>query len=389
VNHCWVFDPAHRPARLEMRTEASGQPVGEVPLADPPLDELRAALREFPFGSEVTALVAECYAPGETMGRAFGKLLGRLTERYGLLQIDPMSPAIRALAAPAIRTALEEAPELTAQILARNQELIAAGYHAQVHVEESTSFVFLLENGRRLTLRRNGREYVSNGRRFSTEELIDRAAQLSPNALLRPVVQDSILPTVAYVGGPAELAYLAQSEVIYRRVLDRMPVPLNRSGFTLLDQRSRTLMDRYRLTLGDFFHGDQALRERLSLALIPPQLAGTIDGAKADAAKALARIASALEEFDGTLAKASEKSRKKIEYQLDKMEKKVAREILARDKRAGEHASYLNGLIYPHRHLQERLYSILPFLARHGFELVDRIYDNIRLDCPDHQLLVI
>jgi bacillithiol biosynthesis cysteine-adding enzyme BshC len=389
VNHCWLFDSVHQPAKLEMRTAASGQPVGEVPLAEPPVAELREVLRGFPFGEEVSGLVAECYVPGATMGQAFGRLLGRLTERYGLLQVDPMAPAVRALAAPAIRSALESAPELTAQVLERNRELIDAGYHAQVHVEESTSFVFLLENGRRLTLRRNGREYVTNGRRFTTEELMSRAAELSPNALLRPVVQDSIMPTVAYVGGPAELAYLAQAEVIYRRVLGRMPVPLNRAGFTLLDQRSRKLMEHYRLQLNDFFHGEQALRERLALALIPPDLAATIGGAKTDAIQALERIAGALRDFDLTLVKASARSRQKIAYQLDKMERKVAREILARDGRAGEHAAYLNGLIYPHRHLQERLYSILPFLARHGLELIDQIYDNIRLDCPDHQLLVI
>jgi bacillithiol synthase len=216
-----------------------------------------------------------------------------------------------------------------------------------------------------------------------------RADQLSPNALLRPVVQDSILPTVAYIGGPAELAYLAQAEVIYRKVLGRMPVPLNRAGFTLLDERSRKLMDRYKLTLADFFQGEQALRERLSLALIPPDLAGKIGSTKADTMQALDRLTQGLEAFDGNLAKLTRKSRRKIEYQLSKIEKKTAREILARESTATAHVGYLYGLIYPHRHLQERLYSILPFLAQHGFELIDTIYDNVRLDCPDHQLLVI
>src|SRR5204863_6618197 len=137
-----------------------------------------------------------------------------------------------------------------------------AGYHAQVHVEDHTSLVFLLEGGRRIALKRRGTEYAVNGRRFSTEELIGRAAHLSPNALLRPVVQDTMLPTVAYIGGPAELAYLAQSEVIYRRVLGRMPVAVPRSGFTLFDPRSAKLMQRYRLHLPDFFPGDEPLRER-------------------------------------------------------------------------------------------------------------------------------
>ena len=389
VNHCWIFDAQHRPAKLEMRVAASGQPVGEVLLADPPVAELAKTFQDFPFGGEISSLVSECYATGAHMGQAFGALLGRLLARFGLLQVDPMSPAVRELAAPAIRSALESAPELSARVLERNRELISAGYHAQVHVEDSTSFVFLLENGRRLTLRRHGREYTSNGRRFSTEELMDRGASLSPNALLRPVVQDSILPTVAYVGGPAELAYLAQAEVIYRQVLGRMPVALNRAGFTLLDQRSRKLMERYHLRLNDFFHGEQALKERLALELIPEGLTRTMQESGAEATEALARSMEGLRRFDVTLAKAAERSQKKIAYQLDKMQKKVAREMMARDARAAGHTAYLYGLIYPDRHLQERLYSILPFLARHGLGLIDQIFENVHLDCPEHQLLVI
>jgi bacillithiol biosynthesis cysteine-adding enzyme BshC len=360
-----------------------------VPLASPPIEELRKCLAEFPFGDEVTALVNECYATGRTMGQAFSALVRRLLDRFGLLHLDPMSPGVRELAAPAIRTALEAAPELSAAVMERNKALAAAGYHAQVHVEEGTSFVFLLENGRRVTLRRQGREYVAGGRRFTTEELMARAASLSPNALLRPVVQDSILPTAAYVGGPAELAYLAQAEVIYRKVLGRMPVPLNRAGFTLIDERSRKLMERYKLTLADFFQGEQALRERMSMTLIPPRLGGTIESTKAETLHALERLTAGLEAFDPNLAKLTRKSREKIKYQLSKIEKKTAREILGRETTASAHVRYLYGLIYPHRHLQERLYSILPFLAKHGFDLIDTIYENVRLECPDHQLLVI
>src|SRR6185503_7632417 len=170
--------------------------------------------------------------------------------------------AFRTLAAPALRAAVEAAPALTADILARNRELAAAGYHAQVHMEEHTSLVFLLENDKRLALRRQGSDYFQNGRRIPAAELKERADSLSPNAILRPVVQDSMLPTVAYIGGPAETAYLAQSEVIYRTILNRMPVAAPRAGFTVLDRRSEKLMDRYGLSLQSFFQGEEALRER-------------------------------------------------------------------------------------------------------------------------------
>jgi bacillithiol biosynthesis cysteine-adding enzyme BshC len=300
-----------------------------------------------------------------------------------------MQPEIRALAAPLIRKALDAAPDLTNGILERNRELESAGYHAQVHVEPHTSLVFLLENGRRLTLRRNGSDYQINGRILTSSELNDRAEHLSPNALLRPVVQDCILPTVAYVGGPAELAYLAQSEVIYRQLLGRMPVPVHRAGFTLLDQRGAKLLQRYGLSLTDVLHPQAELRERIGRRLTPPGLASALEGARASVLDATEALQREMANFDPGLAAALEKSRRKIEYQISKMERKTSREMLQRDERAAHHAAYLHHLLFPEKHLQERLYSIIPFLAQHGLDLVARLYENVHLDCSDHQLLVV
>jgi bacillithiol biosynthesis cysteine-adding enzyme BshC len=390
VNHGWVFDAEHRLVKLEIDgSPASSQPVGQFVLTAPPTAELRRALGGLPFGDEVSALVEEAYRPGRTLGEGFSALLKRLLAQYGLLHLDPISPAMRELAAPAIRTALSQAPELTAALLERNRELTAAGYHAQVHVEDHTSLVFLLENGRRHTLRRHGRDYQLNGRHFTTEELMDRAADLSPNALLRPVVQDSMLPTLAYIGGPAELAYLAQSAVIYRSILGRMPAALPRSGFTLLDQRGRKLMARYGLTLADCERGEDFLRERMAAQLIPPALGETLTRTKATVEEAADRLGRELAGFDASLAAALDKSRKKMVYQIAKMERKIGRETMARDARVARDAAYLSNLVYPQRHLQERLYSILPFLAEHGMGLIDELYGCLSLGCPDHQLAVV
>jgi len=389
VNHVWVFDVDHHPTKLELQRSTAAQPVGDVPLAAPPVSQLRAILRGLPFGEEVADLTEETYRGGSTMGRSFGELLRRLLARYDILQVDPLLPAFRELAAPAMRAAMEAAPDLSAAVLARNEQLAAAGYHAQVHVEEHTSFAFLLENGKRLGLRRHGAEYVLNGRRFATEELMDLAVSLSPNALLRPVVQDFVLPTAASILGPAELAYLAQSEVIYRRILGRMPVPVPRASFTIVDQHSRKLMDRYGLELGDFFQGEDAIRSRIARQLVPPALASVMRDASDTVDQTVDRVRNALIGFDPTLAQTLDRSARKIRYQLGKVEGKTGREAMRRDARAARDAASLDGLLYPERHLQERLYSILPFLAKHGFELVDQIYEAIQLDCPDHRMLVV
>jgi bacillithiol biosynthesis cysteine-adding enzyme BshC len=387
VSHIWAFNSDNRPAKLEVPHMAGAQPVGGVALADPPVNALRDAMAGLPFADEAATLVEESYRPGGSMGEGFSALLRHLLSGFDLLQVDPMLPQFRALAAPALRSAVEQGPDLSARVMERGRELTAAGYHAQVHVEEHTSLVFLLENGKRLTLRRHGNEYILNGRRIGAQELMDRADSLSPNALLRPVIQDSMLPTAAYIGGAAEIAYLAQSEAIYGALLGRMPVAVPRTGFTILDARSEKLFRRYGLSLPDFFHGETALRERLSAKLVPPALSGALRGAASTVDSALDRLRQEMAGFDATLTGALDRSARKIRYQIEKIGRKAGREALARDARAVRDAASMHGLICPEGHLQERLYSVLPFLARHGLDLTARIYETVELDCPDHRIL--
>ena len=106
-------------------------------------------------------------------------------------------------------------------------------------------------------------------------------------------------------------------------------------------------------------------------------------------ARSLDQLKAKLLAFDSTLAKALNRSRRKIDYQLEKMEMKIARQTMLRDERATHDAAALTNFIYPHRHLQERLYSILPFLAKFGPGLIDSIYENVHVDCPDHKFVTL
>jgi bacillithiol biosynthesis cysteine-adding enzyme BshC len=390
IDHTWVFDKDHRPVPIGVNSSGeSERPVGTIPVTDPPVERLREILRAFPHSEEVVELVRQAYQPGVTFGAGFQALLERLLAKFGILYIDPLDEAVRRLAAPLLRNALQGGAKLNEKLLQRNKGLEAAGYHAQVHVEQKTSLVFLLEGARRIALRRQNGDYASKDRRYSVDDLVQLADHLSPNALLRPVVQDYILPTVAYVGGPAELAYMAQSQVLYEDLLGRMPVMLARSGFTLLDSRASKLIDRYKLTIASFFHGEDGVREQIAKTLIPETLLHEFKQSQQGLTKLLDHLRDGLVGFDATLAASADKSRAKILYQLAKLERKTARETLYRDQRATADASCLSGLIYPGKHLQERLYSILPFIANHGPGLMDTLYENIHLDCPDHKVLVV
>ena len=394
IHHTWVFDATNHPVRLQAAASAlPNQPVGGVRLDDNAAESLHTALAGLPFGAEVGQMAIEAYPNGATFASGFKALLGRLLEHYGVLLLDPQSPALRELAAPLLSRAIRQAPQLTAAILDRGRQLEAAGYHVQVHMEEKTSLFFLLENGRRTSLRRSGDSYAANGATHSSAKLLarleDSPSDFSPNALLRPVVQDFLLPTVAYIGGPAELAYLAQAEVLYAHLLGRMPVALPRAGFTILSARSEKLLGRYRLAITDVLHGAAALEQRMADTLIPAHLHAAFDRGHDQIEKALDAVTAQLLAFDPTLAEALARSRRKIEYQFGKIRAKAARESLRRTERARADAAYLSGLIFPEKTLQERLYSVLPFLARHGLDLIDQLYGSIRFDCPDHQVVVL
>jgi bacillithiol synthase len=396
VNHTFVFGPDHRPVELKVQAEAGFErPVGGVSIDAPPVDRLGEILAAFPHGEEVTEMVRAAYRPGVTFGAAFRAFLARLFAGRGLLFVDPMDAAMRPLTAPLLQEAVRRDEALHGKLIQRGEELESAGYHAQVHVEAKTSLVFLLDRDRRVALRRQNGDYAakdkkSGDRKFSAGDLIERAEQLSPNALLRPVMQDYALPTVAYVGGPAELAYMAQSQVIYRELLGRMPVMVSRGGFTLLDARTAKLMGRYGLNIPALFHGEEGVRDRVANRLVPPALADEFKEVQRVVSENIEKLRGDLTGFDPTLAAAARKSAAKILYQLSKIEHKTARETLKRNDRAAADAGYMSGLIFPNKHLQERYYSILPFLARHGLgDLLDTLYRHVQLECPDHQVLVV
>jgi uncharacterized protein YllA (UPF0747 family) len=191
------------------------------------------------------------------------------------------------------------------------------------------------------------------------------------------------------VGGPAELAYLAQAQVIYQRLLGRMPVVTPRASFTVLDSRSQRLMQRYRLGITDCFDGLEILRRTIAERLVPPSLEYSLLDADGTISAALDGIDRDLRKFDPTLAAALAASNRKFRYQFGKIRAKVGLESLRRDGRAESDAAYLSHLIFPEKTLQERLYSPLPFLAQHGFDFIGRIYTAIQPDCHDHQVLAV
>jgi bacillithiol biosynthesis cysteine-adding enzyme BshC len=320
----------------------------------------------------------------------------KLFAEWGVILLDASDPELHRLALPVYRAAVERAAELDDALLARDKELEAAGYHQQVKVTPASTLLFILRDGARVPVHRHSfstdsSEFVVKDEKISQSELLTRIESspqdFSPNVLLRPVVQDYLLPTLAYTGGSAEIAYFAQAGIVYEKLLGRVTPVVPRFSATLVDPKLRSLLDRYGLSLPDVFHGPEQLRERLAAHALPNELRSAFEGAETSLKKSLAGIRGALERLDKTLGDAADNAESKISHQLESLRARAARAELRQTEVLGRHAQLLSNALYPNKTLQEREIAGVYFLSRYGKDLLRNLYDAIHTDCLDHQLI--
>ena len=374
---------------------APDAPVGAIRLGEEILEPLQPATIAL-GDSEITDLLRRCYQPGETLGSAFAKLFASLVGRWGVVMLDASDPGLHVLARSIYRAAIERAEELDQALLQRDRELLSSGYHEQVKVTEHSTLLFTIQSGSRVVIHRgNGPASASDFRigeeRISRKEVLERIdaepKHFSANVLLRPVVQDYLLPTLAYTGGPAECAYFAQAAVVYEKLLGRVTPAVPRFSATLIETKAASLLERYGLRLSDMFEGPERLRETLAERALPADLKAAFGAAEKSLDQSLARIVTSLEHLDPTLVDAAQNAGSKMHYQLDRLQGKAARAELLRNEVLDRHAGLLNNLLFPHKELQEREIAGVSFLARHGMDLLERLYQTANDSCPDHQMV--
>ena len=380
VNHVYLNTRAGL-ARYELpaREEDAGRRVGQVRLGAA-IEELvgRAAenLRGA-FCKEIVRALREAYAPEETYGSAFGKLLARLLAGRGVVFLDPLDSRLHRVALPVLRGALEKCEVLGEALLERSKQLEERGFHAQVKVTREATLLFCDVDGRREPIQRRNGNFAAGKATFTREELLaameSRPEDFSPNALLRPVMQDSLLPTAAYIGGPAEVAYMAQASVVYKAILGRMPAILPRASFTVVEPPIANLLAKYGLGMRDFFPGRQHLREKMEAKFLPPGLAEQFEKDGAGLRELLEGYKVSLAKLDPTLLGVVESAEEKMLYQFEKLKGKVSRAESMRTGVLDRHEKILIDSLYSDRGLQERTLSALPLLAEYGLEFLDEL----------------
>jgi bacillithiol biosynthesis cysteine-adding enzyme BshC len=365
-------------------------PVGQIALGEQIVAAMQA-LRELLGDNAITAAIADCYKPGETLGSAFAKLLLHNFARFGLIVLDPSDPEVHQIASPILESAVTRAAELNVALQARDKELETAGYHQQVKVTKTSTLLFQIKDGIRTPIHLEHESFAVGQQSFSASELARRVAEapqeFSPNVLLRPVMQDYLLPTVADIAGPSEIAYLAQVSAIYPTLLGRVSAVLPRFSATVLEPRASRLLERYRVQLTDLFTGPEQTRALLAARSLPDELEPLFAAAGAGIDNSMASITAALDKIDHTLVDAAGGASAKMRYQLEQLHRRAAQAHLRRTQEVATHADQLSTMLYPHKMLQERVIPGAYFLARHGPELLDQLYETMQLTCPDHQIV--
>ncbi len=384
-------------ALLTLRYDPHREPVGAPAWAitlDDTIGSLAAELgRVLSPGAgreAVIEAVGRSYLPGETLSGAFARFLSQLLPE--MVVLDPSDPDLKALSVDVLGRELREESPVSRLAIETGEKLLAAGYHQQVPVRPGFLQLFLVAEGQRraLALADGAVEVRGTRERLGLDQALARL-QAAPQpwsaaALLRPLVQDALLPTAAYVGGPAEIAYHAQLAPSYAHFGIPRPVLLPRPSVTLMEPQQARALDAEGLRLVDLVGDPEALVTRWAREDYPP-----VETAFARAREAIERelglVEEALASHDPTLGAAAVSARGRALHQVEGLHEKALRALKKRDQGRAERLRRTRDALLPGGALQERGLGLVSPLARHGVALVDTLRQRLDFFARGHQVI--
>ncbi len=396
VNHVDLLDQQGQLQRISYEDDSSQDrvPVGGLKFSAE-IEACVGALEEMTppseFKTEILSLLKEAYRPGRTFAEAFSKWMTRLFSAWGLVLIDPSHPDLIAMAQKPLLTEIGEKSPSSRCVLRTSQRLIEKNYTPQVRQQEGKLNLFLVEDERHpIHVEGDGFSVKDPEQRFSKDELLEMAQKtphaFSPNVLMRPLIQDTILPTVAYVGGPGEIAYLAQLRGAYEDFGIPMPVVYPRKGFTIVERHVGSTLESFSLSIQDVWRGLSATRNALAAEEIPEPLQRALTAAAGNLERDLEAVCREAEAMDGSLGQTADGVRRKVQHQMNVLENKVAQAARKKHDIVGRKLTKLENTLHPNRHLQERVFNVTPYLMKYGFSWLEDLYRAVDLDHFDHQV---
>ncbi len=396
IRHCDVLDGDSAPQSVLLDLDApAGTPASAVRLDETitgAIGRLREALPNTEFTEEVLDALAKAYAPGVRLVEAFARWLDQLLGPHGLIVFDASDPAAKPYARDLFARELQ-APGRTSRLAsAAGSQLTALGYHAQVSPAPGSTALFRMNDARE-PIRIDGDGFLAAGRRLGPgtllAELDTNPSSFSPNVLLRPLVQDTLLPTAAVVAGPHELAYLGQLREVYAAFGLPMPLIHARATATIADAATVRFLQRYELELARLQPQDDSALNALLAAQLPASVHEALDAAEHALAERLDALREVVPAVDPTLAGAAASTRARMERDLGNLRNKVIQAAKRRDETLRRQFHRARTQCFPGGDPQERRVGVVYFANRYGFGLVERLLAELSFAPGCHDLLTL
>jgi bacillithiol biosynthesis cysteine-adding enzyme BshC len=371
------------------------QPVARITLDDSvrtALDVLETALPHTEFTPELLGQLRKAYQPGGGMAYAFGQWLEAVLGPKGLIVFDAADAAAKPIVAPLFMQEIEHAGRTSASGAKAGAALTARGYRPQVTPHEGQPALFHLDGGRE-PIRQHGGSFTIGSHTYTREALLDlvtRAPQeFSPNVLLRPLVQDTLFPTVCYVAGPSELVYLGQLRGIYEAFGVPMPLIQQRATATIFDSNSMRFLTRHNFPLERLRPQDEAALNQLLETQLPASVEASLEEATRVVVDRMEAIAKAVPQIDATLEGAARSTLGRMQDDLKKLHTKIIQAAKRKDETLRRQFQHAQAQAFPGGDPQERSIGFVYFLNKYGPALVDRLGDELPLDMGKHWILSI
>jgi len=398
VDHAWATDhdgalkllrmPASAPAKVPVSRIRLGEAVG------PLLDELALLLPEGDPAAAVMEDLRSAYTPGRTYPQAFGAWMARLFSPLGLALVDPSDSRLKRLAHGLFDTEITEKSPVSSAVMEQTARLRSAGYEPQIELRDGFLTLFHQDPARdAITVTPRGFELKASGRRFTPRELSDLLERspetFTPNAVMRPLFQDTIFPTLAVVLGPAEIAYFCQLTLAYQRLEIPMPLLVPRCSLTLVEGKVERLRRKLDVTLVQLLErGDRIIDDILKRDL-PQSLSGRIADGRARASETWSGIVAEIDALDPTLHRTALIGAARAASQFDFIERKIAQAARRKNDLLRRQVGRLTSALAPRGGLQERTLCAPPFLAAYGERIIRAASEAMDPFSLEHRAVVI
>ena len=353
-------------------------------------DTIFSSISKTEFSGKVQSIFSENYKDGKTFSTSFASLMNNLFPNSGLVFIYPNDKRLKKILTPVFRKELETYP-YTSQLIIEQSAEIEKQFHAQIKPRSINLFFF--HNSGRYALEPSTEKISLKGTRIqiSNEEinslLQNSPESFSPNVVLRPICQDSLLPTVAYVAGPSEIAYFAQLKPVYKYFGLTFPIIFPRASATIIESRIKKILEKFQLDVIDFFQQKEKVIRKFSENLTDNNLKEEFVKFEQSINLSFDTLVPSLQSIDSTLIGSVDTSKNKILYQLNSLKERSFTALQKKNQTSIQQIEKVIDILFPFENFQEREINILYFLNKYGLDAIEKVSNELSITSFEHQLI--